>query len=60
MNAPFAVLDLEGGGEELGFPIGQEILTALGNGEGGGKGVGGAGGYWEEGRKWKECFRILE
>ena len=49
-----------GRGEELGFPTGQETLTALGNGEGGGDGVGGAGGYWEEGRKWKECFRILE
>ena len=47
-------------GEKLGFPTGQETLTALGNGEGGGEGVGGAGGYWEEGRKWKECFRILE
>ena len=49
--------------KELGFPTGQETLTALGNGEGGGEGVGrvgGAGGYWEEGRKWKECFRILE
>ena len=39
--------------EELGFPTGQEILTALGNGEGGREGVGRAGGYWEEGRKWK-------
>ena len=36
--------------EELGFPTGQETLTALGNCEGGGEGVGGAGGYWEEGR----------
>ena len=53
-------LDPEGVGEELGFPTGQETLTALGNGEGGGEGVGGVGGYWEEGRKWKECFRILE
>ena len=44
-----------GSGEELGFPTGQETLTVLGNGEGGGEGVGGAGlgGYWEEGRKWK-------
>ena len=42
-----------GRGKELGFPTGQETLTALGNGEGGGEGVGGAGGYWEEGRKWK-------
>ena len=49
-----------GRGEELGFLTGQETLTALGNGEGGGEGVGGAGGYWEEGRKWKVCFRILE
>ena len=49
-----------GRGEELGFPTGQETLTALGNGEGGGEGVGGAGGYWEEGRKRKECFQILE
>ena len=46
-------LDLEGGGEELGLPTGQETLTALGTGEGGGEGVGGAGGYCEEGRKWK-------
>ena len=46
-------LDLEGGGEELGLPIGLEALTALGNGEGRGEGVGGAGRYWEEGRKWK-------
>ena len=36
-----------GRGEELGFPTGQETLTALGNGE------GGEGGYWEEERKWK-------
>ena len=42
-----------GRGEKLGFPTEQETLTALGNGEGGGEGVGGAGGYWEEGRKWK-------
>ena len=50
-------------GEELGFPTGQETLTALGNGEGGGEGVGRVGrggGYWKEGRKWKECFRALE
>ena len=41
--------------EELGFPTGQETLTALGIGEGGGEGLGGAGagGYWEEERKWK-------
>ena len=49
-----------GRGKELGFPTGQETLTALGNGEGGGERMGEAGGYWEEGRKWKECFRILE
>ena len=48
-----------GRGKELGFLTGQETLTALGNCEGVGE-VGGAGGYWEEGRKWKECFRILE
>ena len=41
-------LDLEGGGEELGLPTGQETLTALGTGEGGGEGVRGAGGYCEE------------
>ena len=40
-------------GEELGLPTGQETLTALGTGEGGGNGMGGMGGYWEEGRKWK-------
>ena len=40
-------------GKDLGFPTGQETLTALGNGEGGGEGVGGVRGYWEEGRKWK-------
>ena len=39
--------------EGLGLPTGQEALTALGIGEGGGEGVGGAGEYWEEGRKWK-------
>ena len=33
-----------GRGKELGFPTGQETLTALGNGEGGGEGVGGVGG----------------
>ena len=42
-----------GWGEELGLPTGQETLTALETGEGGGEGVGEAGGYWEEGRKWK-------
>ena len=50
----------EGAGEELGFPTVQETLTALGIGEGGGEGVGEAGGYWEEGRTWKECFRLLD
>ena len=40
-------------GEELELPTGQETLTALWTGEGGEEGVGGAGGYWEEGRKWK-------
>ena len=42
-----------GSGEELELPTGQETLTALGTGDGGGEGVGGAGVYWEEGRKWK-------
>ena len=46
-------LDLEGGGEELELPTGQETLTALGDGVGGGEGVGGVGGCWEEGLKWK-------
>ena len=39
--------------EELGLPTGQETLTALGDGEGGGEGVGRVGGWWEEGLKWK-------
>ena len=42
-----------GSGEELELLTGQETLTALRAGEGGGEGVGGVGGYWEEGRKWK-------
>ena len=42
-----------GKGEELELPTGQETLTALRTGEGGGEGVGGVGGYWEEGKKWK-------
>ena len=42
-----------GRGEELELPTGQETLTALRDGEGGGEGVGGVGGCWEEGRKWK-------
>ena len=42
-----------GRGEELELSTGQETLTALRAGEGGGEGVGGMGGYWEEGRKWK-------
>ena len=33
-----------GGGQELELPTGQETLTALGDGEGGGEGVGGVGG----------------
>ena len=41
-----------GSGEELEFPTGQDTLTALRTGEGGGEGVGGVGGFWEEGRKW--------
>ena len=39
--------------EELGLPTGQETLTDLRTGEGGGGRVGGVGGYWEERRKWK-------
>ena len=42
-----------GRGEELELPTGQETLTALRTGEGGGEGVGGMGRYWEEGWKWK-------
>ena len=42
-----------GSGEELELPTGQETLTALRTGEGGGEGVRGVGGCWEEGRKWK-------
>ena len=42
-----------GRGEELELPTGQETLTALRAGEGGGEGVGGMGGYGEEGRMWK-------
>ena len=42
-----------GRGEELELPTGQETLTALRDEEGGGEGVGGVGGCWEEGRKWK-------
>ena len=42
-----------GRGEDLELPTGQETLTALRTGEGGGEGVGGVGGYWEERRKWK-------
>ena len=38
---------------ELEFPTGQENLTALRTGEGGGEGVWGVGGYWEEGQKLK-------
>ena len=42
-----------GRGEELELPTGQETLTALSTGEGGGEGVGRMGEYWEQGRKWK-------
>ena len=42
-----------GRGEELELPTGQETLTALRDEEGGGEGVGGVGGCWEEGQKWK-------
>ena len=42
-----------GRGEELELPTGQETLTALWDDEGGGVGVGGVGGCWEEGLKWK-------
>ena len=42
-----------GRGEELGLPTGQETLNVLGTGEGGGEGVEGMVGYWEEGRTWK-------
>ena len=45
-----------GSGEELELPTGQETLTALRDGEGGGDGVGGMGGCWEEGRKWKLLY----
>ena len=38
---------------ELELLIGQETLTALRTGEGGGEGIGEVGEYWEEGRKWK-------
>ena len=37
-----------GRGEKLELPTGQETLTALRTGEGGGEGVGGMGGYGEE------------
>ena len=39
-----------GRGEELELPTGQEALTALRDGEGGGEGVWGVGGCWEGGR----------
>ena len=44
-----------GRGEELELPTGQETLTTLRDGEGGGEGVGEVevGGCWEEGQKWK-------
>ena len=40
-------------GEELELHTGQETLTALRDEEGGGEGVRGVAGCWEEGRKWK-------
>ena len=40
-------------GEDPELPTGQETLTILRDGEGGGEGVGGVGVWWEEGRKWK-------
>ena len=42
-----------GRGEELELPTGRETRTTLRDGEGGGEGVGGVRGFWEEGRKWK-------
>ena len=36
-----------GRGEELELPTGEETLTALRDGEGGGEGVWGVGGCWE-------------
>ena len=42
-----------GRGKELELPTGQETLTALRDGEGGGEEVGGVGGCWKEGQKWK-------
>ena len=44
-------------GEELELPTGQETLTALWTGEGGGEGVGGMGEYGEEGRKKQTDLR---
>ena len=40
-----------GRGEELELPTGRETLTALEDGEGGGKGVGGVGGVLGGGAK---------
>ena len=40
-------------GEELELPTGQETLTALRDGEGGGEGVREVGGCWEDRWKWK-------
>ena len=45
-----------GRGEELELPTGQETLTALEDGEGGGGGVRGVGGCWLEGRKWRLLY----
>ena len=52
----FTFLVLEGGGEELELPTGRETLTAIGDGKGGGEGVGGVGGCWEEGQKWRLLY----
>ena len=45
-----------GRGVELELPRGWETLTVFGDGEGGGEGVGGVGGCWEEGRKWRFSY----
>ena len=43
-----------GRGEELELPTGQETLTALRTGEGGGEGVGGMGGGREKEWLWEQ------
>ena len=48
-----------GRGEDLGFPTGQETLTALGNGEGGGEGVGEWDGIGRRGGSGKSVFAYL-